>query len=46
MLVVFCCHTIKSKVWDVQVPMHIYISSRSLKKKKKMHKVVNLTQRY
>lgn len=34
MLVVFCCHAIKSKVWDVQVPMHIYISSRSLKKKK------------
>lgn len=33
MLVVFCCHAIKSKVWDVQVPMHIYISSRSLKKK-------------
>lgn len=45
MLVIFCCHAIKSKVWDVQVPMHIYISSRSLKKKK-MHKVVNLTQRY
>lgn len=44
MLVVFCCHAIKSKVWDVQVPMHIDISSRSLKKK--MHKVVNLTQSY
>lgn len=44
MLVVFCCHAIKNKVWHVQVLMHIYISSRSLKKKK--HKVVNLTQSY
>lgn len=44
MLVVFCCHAIKSNVWDMQVPMHIYISSRGLKKK--MHKVVNLTQSY
>lgn len=33
MLVVFCCHAIKNKVWHVQVLMHIYISSRSLKKK-------------
>lgn len=32
MLVVFCCHAIKNKVWDVQVLLHIYISSRSLKK--------------